>query len=107
MDQHLENPEMQQDMQFSEDDLTSSESEEAVPEVTCTDYLKHLEEENACQDSATRTNICIPGSAHTSSLNVDAQPFLSNTSVHDDSYMRKVFPKRDRPGKLLNIESGY
>lgn len=100
---------MQQDIEFSEDSLAISDAEQAASEVTCTDYLKQFEVDNVSQDSVVEPhqypeNI---GPATASTLNADAPPLYSNTSVQTDTYMWKVVHKRDRPDPSLNLEAGF
>lgn len=81
MMQQVDQQDMQQDMNFSEDSLASSYSEQAASEVTCTDYLKQLEEENASHDGIEVHGHCSAEPIQINALNVVVAPYFPNINM--------------------------
>ncbi|XP_026422873.1 uncharacterized protein LOC113318835 [Papaver somniferum] len=93
VNQQPEVPVMQQQgLNYHEDSLDSAETGHALSEVTCTEYLKHLEVEDASQNSDKGISMGKTGAGTSSNhlLRADALPFYHNSDWNKDSYMWKV-----------------
>lgn len=107
MIQHEQQEDMQQDMQLEEDSLASSESVQAASEVTCTDYLKQLEEENAGHDDSEVFAQYSAGTSQRNELTAAAAPYFPNRNMYPDTYMWRVMHKRDRAADSSNSGADY
>ncbi|XP_026453039.1 uncharacterized protein LOC113353756 [Papaver somniferum] len=100
--EHMHPMIVQDNMELSEDSLSSSSVEQAVTEVTCHDYLSQIDDDKENQNESLSTQVNSVG-------RVDTYPSVQNDapSINNmDSYMWKVIQKRDRSGNPFNFASG-
>ncbi|KAI3856906.1 hypothetical protein MKX03_036212 [Papaver bracteatum] len=94
---------MEHDMHFEEDSIASSGYVQASSEVTCTDYIKKLEEEPTIHDDIEVQGHSTVELSQYSNLSAAAAPFLPNRNMQLDTYMWRVMHKRDRATPAPNL----
>lgn len=86
--------------------MSSAAAGQSQSEVTCSDYLQYLNEENNKQGSintaSQNNNVASSSSNHNGSV----ETFYNIDGVQKDSYMWKVIQKRTRTSLMFNLVSG-